>query len=376
MLRLSENFFQTVNRYFNNDVEIVRDGSVFRPIDFDLAQTTKRNVLVLTVDHWGDDEFLLTPCHERLPDSIDKLRTALQQVPDKRIYVTTTCPFLHEYFADCPNVKIIYWNPEFVMNPNTCYQGLVPVFDKNFDQSWHWLCLNNNTRMHRNVANLLILGNSITNGFVKFDPKALLEHESWPSFLSYLEFNRYTYLQSQADQIYPILEKGFERLKNLDGFVWHDYDHSPGAGPTIDIHTGRNFDRHLRSFYRNSVAEIINETTFISRTGIINEKYLNSVYGLNFPIMIGMAGIVEHLRQLGLDMFDDIVDHSYDSVEDHYARMSRALQDNRHLLENRHWAINSWQTCRPRFKANIDLVESMYEHKENLALTNIRQALA
>jgi hypothetical protein len=375
MLNLSQNFFHTVNEYFDNDVEIVRDGAVFRPIDIDLTQTTKNNLLILTVDHWGDDEFLLTPDSANLISPIDKLRALSQQIPDKQIYVTTTCPFLCEYFADCDNVKIIYWNPEFVMNPNTCYHGLDPVVDKKFDKPWHWLCLNNNTRMHRNIANLLILGDNVTNGFVKFDPKPLLGHESWPSFLWYLEFNNYTYLQSQAEKIYPILEKGFSRLKNHDGFVWHDYDHDPGAGPTIDLHAGRNFDKHLRTFYSSSVVEIINETTFISRTGIINEKYLNSVYGLNFPIMIGMSGIVKHLRQLGFDMFDDVVDHSHDDIKDHYARMMAAIQRNRRLLEDRQFALSSWTACQDRFRANIDLTEYLYNNKESLALEKISQAL-
>lgn len=39
-------------------------------------------------------------------------------------------------------------------------------------------------------------------------------------------------------------------------------------------------------------------------------------YNLQFPIILGYDGIVDKLRKLGFDMFDDIIDHSYDKSHD------------------------------------------------------------
>ena len=44
------------------------------------------------------------------------------------------------------------------------------------------------------------------------------------------------------------------------------------------------------------------------------EKPLNSFLSLQFPIIFGYKGIVEYYRTLGFDMFDDIIDHSYDDM--------------------------------------------------------------
>ena len=36
---------------------------------------------------------------------------------------------------------------------------------------------------------------------------------------------------------------------------------------------------------------------------------------LQFPILFGYSGIVQYFRDKGFDMFDDIIDHSYDKID-------------------------------------------------------------
>ena len=45
------------------------------------------------------------------------------------------------------------------------------------------------------------------------------------------------------------------------------------------------------------------------------EKCVKPFYNLQFPIILGHHGIVDDLRKMDFDMFDDIIDHSYDKVE-------------------------------------------------------------
>lgn len=47
----------------------------------------------------------------------------------------------------------------------------------------------------------------------------------------------------------------------------------------------------------------------------ITEKTTLPFYSLQFPIIFGYQGIVNDLREEGFDMFDDIINHSYDEVE-------------------------------------------------------------
>jgi len=48
----------------------------------------------------------------------------------------------------------------------------------------------------------------------------------------------------------------------------------------------------------------------------ITEKTMMAVYNRQVPIILSVTNTVEYLRNIGLDMFDDIVDHSYDLEKD------------------------------------------------------------
>ena len=52
------------------------------------------------------------------------------------------------------------------------------------------------------------------------------------------------------------------------------------------------------------------------------------------PVVIGHAGIVQHCKELGFDMFTDLVDTSYDSMPNN-RRAEQALLLNQDLIQGR-----------------------------------------
>jgi hypothetical protein len=66
--------------------------------------------------------------------------------------------------------------------------------------------------------------------------------------------------------------------------------------------------------YKKSLFSIIAET-YIHNT-ILSEKTFKIFAVGQIPIMCGAQHAIKHLRQLGFDVFDDIVDHSYDEIAD------------------------------------------------------------
>jgi hypothetical protein len=80
--------------------------------------------------------------------------------------------------------------------------------------------------------------------------------------------------------------------------------------------------------YKKSLFNIIAET-YIHHT-ILSEKTFKVFAAGQIPIMCGPQGAIEHLRQLGFDVFDDIVDHSYDNIENWQERIE-AMQE---ILDN------------------------------------------
>ncbi len=358
-----------INDLFDQDVMV----TVSFDRDFNIQQS---NIVILTTDHWGDDEYLLTPPDCRPQSMIDCLKIKVRQYPTKTFYLMTVCPFLEEFFTDEKNLIVIHWGNDFMLHPDTDYSGISPVMEKEFSKNWHWVSLSNNLRVHRSICHLILLGLDIKHGYQRFDPSWIIRHESWKSFKSYLKYNKYPYLNSISRKFYPVMEKGFLKVKNSEGYDAKKYLHRDNKSAEVGMNLKENFNQSLKNvFYQHSVIEVVTETVFINQTGIITEKYLNTVYGSNFPIIIGMHRTVAHLRSLGFDMFDDIIDHSYDEIVDPYVRMTKAITDNRKMLEDKGVAISAWFDCQDRFQQNYRLIEAIYQNKEHMVKQQIHNTL-
>lgn len=91
--------------------------------------------------------------------------------------------------------------------------------------------------------------------------------------------------------------------------------------------------KNLLPIYSDCDLNIITESIYQGEVGIITEKTIMSFLSLQIPIVIGHKGIVKECQDLGFDMFVDLVNTSYDIVDDD-VRWKMALDLNRHLLAN------------------------------------------
>lgn len=380
--KLFPTVLKTFQSYFGDDVCILTDSS-------DDLGTAPSNIVLLSYDHWGDDEFLLSDSSIRPITMVQQVTDLADKHSNKQFYVLSVAPFLQEYFVDTSNVTVIYWSDDFLLNYNTDYHGATFVDNKEFTKEWHWLCLANNLRMNRAVCFMLLLGLEINQGYLKFDPVLINSHDSYDSFKSFLKYNKYTYLNSITAKFTPALRKGFDKIKNQTGYTCSEFcdlgtarrinpsnvDNNSSLSDLIG-NSGINYNKVLSQYYyKHSAIDIVLETVLISRTGILTEKYLNTVYGSNFPIIIAMHGSVDLLRKYGFDLFDDIIDHSYDTINDPYLRMTQAIVDNRALLEDREKTIDLWNKNKLRFRSNFELIENIYANKHKLIEEKIRSTM-
>ena len=129
-----------------------------------------------------------------------------------------------------------------------------------------------------------------------------------------------------------------------------------------------NFKNKLARYYQDTFVEIITETSYTEQCYLLTEKTLNSIYGMNFPILLCGQGAVSLLRKMGMDMFDDVVDHSYDQYENPIDRMYAALSKNARLLTDSDYIIEQWKKCKPRFEQNVIWAKTeLYDFYENRA---------
>lgn len=107
----------------------------------------------------------------------------------------------------------------------------------------------------------------------------------------------------------------------------------------------------LLPIYGDSDINVVTETVYEERPGIITEKTLFALMSLQVPLLIGYAGMIDHVKSLGFDMFEDVVDTGYDWLPND-VRAEQAIQRNRDLLIN---GIDR-DALLPRLQANQDLV--------------------
>jgi hypothetical protein len=83
--------------------------------------------------------------------------------------------------------------------------------------------------------------------------------------------------------------------------------------------------------YGSAQVNVVTETLYDDAPGIVTEKTQMAWAAEQVPVVIGHQGIVQDCRELGFDMFDDLVDNSYDTLHNN-VRVEEALRRNQRLI--------------------------------------------
>lgn len=277
---------------------------------------------------------------------LDDLAT---RYPDKKFVVFTSLEHLDKEITQ-PNIFTVPWGGD-VTNQASLYSDLAPVFDKNFDSTTTFISLNRNARDHRVVLLSYLFGLGLDQvGYISFlqqetqAPTEFLDRVSWQ-------------FEPQHDTAKQAMIAGFKKFYTNTELKRDDYI----IYPEQDNNNVKNFENNLRSHYQNSFVEFVTESSFSAPSYMITEKTLNSVFACNFPIFLCGQGMVAHLRELGFDVFDDIVNHDYDHVANPLDRLLMAVDHNQHLLTDPEHVKQAWKQCVPRFKKNLAVARNMCE---------------
>lgn len=91
--------------------------------------------------------------------------------------------------------------------------------------------------------------------------------------------------------------------------------------------------------YTDSYINLVTETTVCDKV-FISEKTWKPIASGQLFLILGNPGTIDHLRSIGIDCFDDIIDHSYDSVADPRERMCKVRQSLDKLVKEDLFTIN------------------------------------
>jgi len=128
------------------------------------------------------------------------------------------------------------------------------------------------------------------------------------------------------------------------------------------------YERFLqKNVFEPTCISLITEPAFFERETIVTEKTIMAIYGGTIPIWVGGWRIADYMRDQGFDVFDDIVDHSYQDMQDPWDRCYYAIERNVNLLKDFDTVQKFVYNNKHRLQTNLELLES------NTFVNNIQQ---
>jgi hypothetical protein len=135
---------------------------------------------------------------------------------------------------------------------------------------------------------------------------------------------------------------------------WHNIKHSLVEHSLVDIDPNdpgiSDVDLDLPAL-TNAYIHLVTETTVIPKI-FVSEKTWKPIASKQLFLIFGNPGTVEFLRSLGVDVFDDIIDHSYDQDPDWKSRLVKIHQEIKRLVNT--GLLDSWQSTQQRRQLNCD----------------------
>jgi hypothetical protein len=124
--------------------------------------------------------------------------------------------------------------------------------------------------------------------------------------------------------------------------------------------------QHLlqHSVFEPSCVSLITEPCFFEREVTHTEKTIMAMYAGTFPIWVGGWRLPDWMTSLGFDVFDDVIDHSYQHMSDPWDRCYYAVKLNLELLQNVDLARSLIAKHQSRLEHNLNLL------KQNVFLTD------
>jgi hypothetical protein len=290
-----------------------------------------------------------------LKDFIDK-----HSIPPKKIFIVNNNSKLnelkHKHELDI-NVHSIKFIPN---SSNLTLSRIQSVFNENKEGKF-FLCHNKSPKPHR-YAILVLLKNqniledvnwSLVSGF-KFKDELFFCHlftkEDTQKYNEEIEF--FTSIDVKKSE-YELQEKWFNPNSteiNVEGLPhWMRIPEKPVT-------------------FENSYVNIVTESSFIDSESVVHitEKSFRPFYFYQLPIFVSSHNHVKYLKEIyGFDMFEDVINHSYDDVVDDRNRLFEIMKEIKRLDENKEKIKEFYKKNYDRFEKNKNIIFNILKNADD-----------
>jgi len=156
-------------------------------------------------------------------------------------------------------------------------------------------------------------------------------------------FNR-EQLRSTEPELYDLIAY-YNKFDGM-GFNILDWNY-----PEVKNDVFSNLKYTTKSHYADTLFNIISETSFETDSTNLTEKSFKAFANSHPFLIIGDVGSNELVRSFGFELYDDLVDYSFDSISERDKRLNEALKQIRNVYSIGKDGIIDW------YKNNIDKIE-------------------
>jgi hypothetical protein len=151
---------------------------------------------------------------------------------------------------------------------------------------------------------------------------------------------------------------------------WHTINYNEENDNSAVINYGNNPDVWNQILFEkmsSTATSLITESMTLQKISPYSEKTLFGLLALTFPIFVGGYSMASTWQKLGFDIFDDIIDHSYENMPTVIERCFYAFYLNKHILTDISYASEKRTQCLDRLLNNRQLILSNQLSKANKA---------
>ena len=120
--------------------------------------------------------------------------------------------------------------------------------------------------------------------------------------------------------------------------------------------------------FENSYVNIVTESSYLDSESVVHitEKSFRPFYFYQLPIFVSSHHHVKHLKEIyGFDMFEDVVNHSYDDVVDHKNRLFEIMKEIKRLNENKEKIKEFYKNNYDRFEKNKNIIFDILKNTDD-----------
>jgi len=186
-----------------------------------------------------------------------------------------------------------------------------------------FLCLNGSIRTHRIILFLELIKNKLINenGVVDNNEISMLLYTGWRNKFNKNDFKKYIF-DLKLNNI--INESEYNILLSYQNSLPIKVEDESGKRPNLEL---KNFYRKILNLITENVSGYDGSDNKKYKTITFTEKVWVPFKTHQIPVLISLPNSLDKLRELGFDLFDDFVDHSYDKESDHNKRIKLAFKE-------------------------------------------------